>query len=172
MDLFTYFWLFLKASLFSTSGLGNLPSLHADLIPLGWASDRQFAEALTVGQVSPGPSGLWAISLGYLTAGMAGALLSTVALCIPPFAVLLVDRLHRQIGEHPAVRGFVRGLGLTVNGIFVIVMLDLLLAEGLSPPTLLIAAGAVGLALTRRVPVLVILLLAAGAGILAASRGD
>jgi chromate transporter len=165
IDLFTYFWLFLNASLFSTSGLGNLPSLHADLIPLGWASERQFAEALTVGQVSPGPSGLWAISLGYLTAGLAGALLSTVALCIPPFAVLLVDQLHLRIGDHPAVRGFVRGLGLTVNGIFVIVMLDLLLSEGLGPRTLLIAAGAVFLALSRRVPVVVILLLGAVVGV-------
>lgn len=165
IDLLTYFWLFLKASLFSTSGLGNLPSLHGDLIPRGWASERQFAEALTVGQISPGPSGLWAISLGYLTAGMAGALLATVAISLPPFVVLLIDRLHRRIGDHPAVAGFVRGLALAVNGIFAIVMLELLAENGFNLQTLLIAAGAAALALTRRVPVIVILILAAMIGI-------
>jgi chromate transporter len=166
MDLFTYFWLFLKASLFSTSGLGNLPSLHADLIPRGWAEERHFAEALTVGQISPGPSGLWSISLGYLTAGLPGALLATFALLIPPFAIVLIDRLHRRVGDHPAVRGFIRGLGLTVNGIFVVVMLDLLTTNGFELRNVLFAAGAALLALTRRVPVLAILLLAGVMGML------
>jgi chromate transporter len=166
MDFVEYFWLFLKASLFSTSGLGNLPSLHADLIPRGWAEERHFAEALTVGQVSPGPSGLWSISLGYLTAGLPGALLATLALCIPPFAIVLIDKLHRRIGEHPAVQGFIRGLGLTVNGIFLVVMIDLLTTNGFNPLNLLFAAGAAALALTRRVPVLVILIVAGIGGVL------
>ena len=50
-----YFWLLLKASLFSTGGTGNLPSIHADLLARGWATDRHFAEALAIGQISPGP---------------------------------------------------------------------------------------------------------------------
>ena len=33
-----YFLLFLKASLFSTGGFSNLPSLHQDLIANGWAT--------------------------------------------------------------------------------------------------------------------------------------
>ena len=41
-----YFWLLLKASLVSTGGSGNLPSLHGDLLARGWASERQFAESL------------------------------------------------------------------------------------------------------------------------------
>ena len=63
-----YFWLFFKASLFSTGGTGNLPSLHADLPAHGWASEQQFGEALTIGQVSPGPTGLWVVSLALLLA--------------------------------------------------------------------------------------------------------
>ena len=48
-----FFWEFLKASLFSTGGLGNLPFLHKDLIALGWATESDFITALAVGQVSP-----------------------------------------------------------------------------------------------------------------------
>ena len=32
MSILEFFWLFLKASLLSTGGLGNLPFLHKDLI--------------------------------------------------------------------------------------------------------------------------------------------
>ena len=55
MDWLTWFWIFLKSVLTSTAGFGPLPSLRADLLPRGWATDTQFAEALAVGQVSPGP---------------------------------------------------------------------------------------------------------------------
>lgn len=169
MDTLMYFWLFLKASLFSTSGLGNLPSLHNDLIARGWASERQFAEALAVGQVSPGPSGLWVISLGYLTAGFTGALLALVAICIPPLFVLLVDQLHRRVGDQPAVQGFVRGLSLAVVGIFTVVLAQLLYDNGLDAPSFLIVAASIGLAIPGRVPVVVLLALAALAGIITGS---
>ena len=76
IDPFVYLWLLLKASLVTTTGTGNIPVLYQDLIPRGWATDRQFAEALAIGKISPGPSGLWVISLGYLTDGPRGALLA------------------------------------------------------------------------------------------------
>lgn len=159
------FWLMLRASLLSTGGFGNLPSLHEDLIDRGWATDRQFAEALAVGQVSPGPNGLWVVSLGYLVSGLAGAVLALVAISLPPLLVLGVDRLYRRSGRHPAVRGFVRGLGLAVVGVSVVVLAGLVGATGLDAGVVLVAAGGVVLGLMRRVPVVVVLLLAAAAGV-------
>jgi chromate transporter len=161
MNLFLYFWLFLKASLFSSGGTGNLPSLHTDLLAQGWAREQQFGEALAVGQISPGPSGLWVISLGYLTAGPRGALLSLVAITLPPLLIIGVDRLYRRVQHHPAVEGFVRGLGLAVVGIFIVVLYRLLHSVGLDTRSVLIALGSLGLGATRRVPIVVILLIAA-----------
>ena len=86
MNWLTFFLLFLKASLLSTGGLGNLPFLHQDLIALGWASEADFVTAIAVGQVSPGPTGLWSISLGYLTFGWWGAALALAALSFPAAA--------------------------------------------------------------------------------------
>ena len=165
VDWAVYFWLLLKASFFATGGTGNVPSLHADLLERGWATERHFAEALAVGQISPGPTGLWVVSLGYLTAGRLGALLATVAIIIPPLLVLAIDRLHGHIGDHPAVVGFTRGLSLAVVGVFLVVMADLLVSNGLGWQPVAILLATIGLALTKRVPVLVILLLAALAGI-------
>jgi chromate transporter len=164
-EVLTYFWLLLKASLFSTGGQGNLPSLHEDFLARGWATERQFAEALAVGQVSPGPSGLWVISLGYLTRGWLGAALALVAIILPPLLVLAVERLYRRVGDHPAVRGFVRGLSLAVVGIFLVVLAGLLRGSGLDAVTVLIALGSVVLGASRRVPVIAVLGLGALAGI-------
>ncbi|MCD6289887.1 MAG: chromate transporter, partial [Anaerolineae bacterium] len=54
MNPLIYFLLFLKGSLFSTGGLGNLPILHGDFIARGWATESDFVQALAVGQLSPG----------------------------------------------------------------------------------------------------------------------
>ncbi len=166
IDPLTYFWLLLKASIFSTTGSGNLPILHADLVARGWASERQFAEALAIGQISPGPTGLWVISFGYLTDGLRGALLALIAITLPPLAVLAVDRLHRRIGAHPAVRGFVRGLSLAVVGTFLVVVAGLLRGAGLEASSLLIALAGLALGATQRVPVVLILAAAGLAGVI------
>lgn len=165
MNFSLLFWLFLKASLLSTGGMGNLPSLHADLLARHWASERQFGEALTIGNVSPGPSGLWVISLGYLTGGLRGSLLALLAILMPPMLILGVERLYRRVQNHPAVEGFVQGLGLAVVGVFLVALWGILHSAGLSPRSLTILLTAVGLSLTKRVPILAIVALAGLAGI-------
>ena len=46
MNPLAFFWVFLKASLLSTGGLGNLPFLHRDLLGLGWARESDFVTAI------------------------------------------------------------------------------------------------------------------------------
>ncbi len=161
-----YLWLLLRASLFSTGGSGNIPLVYAEFVPRGWATDGQFAQALAIGQISPGPTGLWVISFGYLTGGIRGAILAVIAITVPPMLVLAVDGLYRRIGSHPAVEGFARGLSLAVVGIFLVVVGRLLRSTGVDVVSVGIAAASLGLGLTRRVPVVVVLLLAAALGML------
>ena len=134
IDALLFFGLMLKATLFSTSGSGNLPILHQDMLARGWATDHQFAESLAIGQISPGPSGLWVISLGYLIDGLRGAVLTLIAIALPPLLVLLVAGFYRRYGDHPATQGFVRGLGLAVVGIFLVVLYGILRTAGLVGP--------------------------------------
>ncbi len=160
-----YFWLFFKASLFSTGGFGNLPSLHADLLARHLAADSQFAEALTIGQLSPGPNGLWVISLGYLTGGLPGSLLALLAILLPPLLILVIERGYRRVQHHPAAEGFMSGLALAVAGVFLVTLIGILRSAGLSPRTVIVALGAAALTLTRRVPLFGIIGLAGLAGI-------
>ena len=153
IDPLRLFWLILRATLFSTGGSGNLPMLYNDLRPLGYAAERQFAEALAIGQVTPGPTGLWVVSLGYLIDGVRGALLATVAITLPPLLILVVERFYRRFGTHWGVQGFLRGLALAVSGSFAIVIVGLVRSSTFDLGSMLIVLGSIGLGTTRRVPV-------------------
>jgi chromate transporter len=166
IEPFTYFWLLLKASLFSTGGAGNLPSLHTDLIARGWAQDQHFTEALAIGQISPGPNGLWVVALGYLTDGIRGALLATLAVSSVPMLVLVIHRLYGKASHHPAMQGFVRGLGLAVSGTFLVTMATLANTSGLDIRSVLIILASIGLGVIGRVPVAIHLGLAGLVGVL------
>ncbi len=166
MNPLELFWLFFKASLLSTGGLGNLPFLHKDLIGLGWAGEKDFVTALAVGQVSPGPNGLWSISLGYLVYGWLGAALALAALSLPPLLTMLVAAFYNRIEGQPLVQDFTRGLGLGVVGLTAAVALGLTTTAISDWRGIVITAVALGLAISKRVPVLLILALAALAGVL------
>lgn len=164
IDPLIYFLLFLKASLFSTGGFSNVPSLHQDLIGMGWAVDADFGESIAIGQISPGPNGLWVISLGYLTYGYLGAVLALIAITLPALLVLGVAAIYARIERQRWVEGLMRGISLAVVGILVTVCWTIMRQPGVDWTGWLIAAIAFGLAMSRRVNLIVILGLAAIAG--------
>ena len=164
IDPLIYFLLFFKASLFSTGGFSNLPSLHQDLIGNGWASESDFGHSIVIGQISPGPNGLWVISLGYFTYGYLGAFLALIAIILPALLVLLTAAVYHRIEHRKWVAGFMRGISLAVVGILITVAWSIIARSSLDWKSWLIAAIAFALALSRKVNIIVILCLAAIAG--------
>lgn len=165
MNILYYFWLFLKASLFSTGGLGNLPFLHTDLIQLGWAQEEDFLTALAVGQVSPGPNGIWSVSLGYLTLGWLGAGLAVLALLLPTVLVVVLASVYERMGHLNGVRFFSFGLSLGVVGMSFYIAYMLSKTAITDWIGVVVVLASLGMMLSRRVPVIVILLAAALAGV-------
>ena len=175
---FIYFLLFLKASLFSTGGFSNLPSLHQDLLANGWAKESYFGQSIAIGQISPGPNGLWVISLGYFTYGIAGAALALIAITLPALLVLVISAGYTRIEQRTWVQGAMHGVSLAVVGLLLSVVWTILrdwhmeyLCRGSTCALgvedwkgLLIAGFAFGLALSRKVNILIILGLAGLAG--------
>jgi chromate transporter len=154
-----YTLLFFKASLFSTGGFSNLPSLHQDLLTRHWAHESDFGQSIAIGQISPGPNGLWVISLGYFTYGLLGAYCALVAITLPPMLVLAVERSYRRIERWPRSQGTLRGVSVAVIGLLLTVLWTILRQPGVDWKGWLIAAGAFALALSRRVNIVVILAL-------------
>ena len=164
MNPFIYFALFLKASLLSTGGLGNLPFLNNDLIALGWAQPADFLTAIAVGNLSPGPNGLWSVSLGYLTFGWLGAVLALGAISLPPLLILVISTFYNRIEHQPIVQDFTRGLALGVVGLTLGVSFNLATASIVDWKGIALMLGALGLALSKKIPVVLILIIAAGMG--------
>jgi chromate transporter len=161
-----YFLLFLKASLFSTGGFSNLPSLHQDLLGNGWATEIDFSESIAIGQLSPGPNGLWVICLGYLTYGWLGGTLALIAIVLPALLVLVVSNGYQRIEHQRWVPGFMRGISLAVVGITLTVVWSIISVPLVDWKGYIIGIASFGLALTRKINIMLILALAAGAGFL------
>lgn len=163
---FVYWFLFFKASLFSSGGFSNLPSLHQDLIANGWANGTEFGQSLAIGQVSPGPNGLWVICLGYLTYGYLGAALALIAITLPPLLVLAIAAVYDHIKGRRWVQGLMRGVSLCVVGITLTIVWTVVSQSGADWRGYAIAAAAFGLGASNRVPIIIILGAAAVAGLL------
>ena len=165
MNPLAYFLIFIKASLFSSGGMGNLPSLHQDLLANDWAQQADFSKAIAIGQITPGPNGLWVISLGYITYGFLGAFLSLIAITVPPFLVLLFEAVYRRVEDRRSVRGLTRGLSLTVFGLLLTVAASSITSPEIDWRGWLIGLATFGLSLSGKVHVIFILGAAALAGL-------
>ncbi|MBV9227961.1 MAG: chromate transporter [Chloroflexi bacterium] len=161
-----YFLVFLKATLLSTGGPGSIPILHQDIISNGWANEIQFGQAISIGQFSPGPTGLWVISLGYFTYGFWGAIFALVAVTLPPLLVLVVAVGYKRIENQEWVSSMMRGISLAVIGMSLTVAWSINNRPGVDWRSWLISAVALGLAASRRVHILIILALAGAMGYL------
>ena len=104
----------LLASLLGFGGLGSLPVLRSQLSAAGLAPDGVILPALAVGNISPGPNGLYLVVVGYFLRGLPGALLAVAALLIPPMLVLLLDRLKARLVHLRRFRSALASLSIAV----------------------------------------------------------
>jgi chromate transporter len=83
--LFALFGYFALLSLFAVGGANAaIPEMHRIAVEaMHWMSDRQFADSYAIAQVSPGPNVIIVTLIGYHVAGLAGAGVTTAAMCGP-----------------------------------------------------------------------------------------
>ena len=99
-------------------GLAMIPAIeHMVVIEQGWLDPKAFADAIALGQITPGPVAICATFIGYRVAGVAGALVATVAMFAPAIALALaaghsVDRFRAS----PLIEGGLRTLAPAVIG--------------------------------------------------------
>lgn len=75
------------------SGYVLLAFLRADLTERwGWLTDQQLIDAVTIGQITPGPVFTTATFIGYLLGGWSGAVLATIAIFIPGFIFVAISQ--------------------------------------------------------------------------------
>ena len=101
------------------SGYVLLPLLRSEFVGgLHWLTDRQLLDAVAFGQVTPGPVFTTATFLGFLFAGVAGALVATAAIFAPGLALVpFLNRIVKLASRHAWVRWFVDAANAAALGL-------------------------------------------------------
>ena len=136
---------FLKVgSVLFGSGYVLLAFLRADLVERwGWLTDQQLIDAITVGQVTPGPVFTTATFIGYLLGGWAGAALATAAIFAPGFFFVAVTQpLIPRLRASRALGGCLDGVVAASLGLMAAVTWQLARAAVVDLPTALIVVAA------------------------------
>jgi len=161
--------IFATCSVIAVGGAtSTVPEMHRQAVDVHhWLGDRTFSELFAIAQAAPGPNVVFVALLGHYIAGIPGALIAIVAMCVPSCTIAygaarLVDRFRHarwrivvQAGLVPITVGLVASSALILTR-----------AADRGPATALITAASFALCYWTRVTPLVALALAAGLGLM------
>ena len=129
------------------SGLAIVPFLYAGTVTEHhWLTDRQFVDAVAVAMITPGPVVITTGFIGYLVAGLPGAVMAAVATFLPCYLITIVSAPHfKKWGKNPSVIAFVDGITAAAIGAIagsVVVIAQRSISD---IPTAMLALGATAL---------------------------
>ena len=113
MILLQLIYQFFKTGLFAVGGgLATLPFLYEMSATTGWFTEQDILNLLAVSESTPGPIGInMSTYVGFITAGIPGAILASLALTAPSvIVILLVIQVLDKFKDSPVVEGIFQGL--------------------------------------------------------------
>lgn len=160
---------FAALSLVAIGGINAiLPEIHRVVVDVeGWMTSGEFADLFALAQLAPGPNAMVVALVGWKVAGVAGALVATIATCGPSSVACYVawqwaDRLREskmraivQRALAPLAIGLILASGYTLArgadrspGAFVLTLIAAaaLTWTRVNPVWVLLVAGVAGLA--------------------------
>jgi chromate transporter len=171
--LWLLFWYFAEAGAFVFgSGLAIVPFLHNGVVnQFGWLTEQQFLDAVAVAMITPGPVVITVAFIGYLVAGPTGASIAALAVFLPCYLLTILPAPHfRRYAQNITIKAFVDGVTAAAIGaiagasvvlgrraiydvttalIALAVFLILWRTRRVPEPLVIVAAGIVGIAVSR-----------------------
>jgi chromate transporter len=120
-----------------------LAFLRSEFVDPGLLTYQQQLDAVAVGQVTPGPVFTTATFIGYVLAGVPGALLATVGIFLPGFVfVVLTGPIIPRLRNSPVLAGLLDGANVASLALMAGVTWQLGRASLVEPVPALIALAA------------------------------
>ena len=168
VDLAQLFLIFLKVgAVLYGSGYVLLAFLRNDLVlRLGWLTDQQLVDAIAIGQVTPGPILTTATFIGYVLAGIPGAVVATLGIFLPSFIfVMILNPLVPRMRQSPWTAALLDGVNVAALGLMAGVTLFIGRTAVIDIPTIILALVTVVLLFRFKVSTIWLVLGAAAIGL-------
>lgn len=127
-SLWDIFFYFLKiGSVLFGSGYVLITYIQQDVVKgFGWLTGRQLLDAVAIGQLTPGPVSTTVAVVGYIVAGLSGAIVATLGIFLPSFVlVILTAPLIPRMRKSTFLGGFLSGVNTGVIAAIVVTLIDL-----------------------------------------------
>ncbi|MFL6653411.1 MAG: chromate transporter [Sulfurifustis sp.] len=100
------------------SGLAIVPFLYGGVVnEYHWLNERQFIDAVAVAMITPGPVVITVGFIGYLVAGLPGALVAALATFLPCYLFTVIPAPYfKKHGKRPDIAAFVDGVTAAAIG--------------------------------------------------------
>jgi chromate transporter len=172
MNPFLLYLILLKGTITAFAGLASLPVIQDALVfHYHVLTDQQLNEAVVITRSTPGPVGLYIVSVGYFVAGVPGAIAGWAAMVTPALLIIpLVHFVGRKM-ESPRVKGVLQTVVIASAGLLLAAVIPLARDALTDPVTIVIAAATVALLLTTEIDTLWMILGAAVISLTASSSG-
>jgi chromate transporter len=100
------------------SGLAIIPFLQQGVVQqFGWLNEHQFLDAVAVAMITPGPVVITVAFIGFLVAGLAGAVMASIGIFLPVYLFTIIPapwfKRHR---DNPQLKAFVDGATAAATG--------------------------------------------------------
>ncbi|SPF36413.1 Chromate transporter family protein [Candidatus Desulfosporosinus infrequens] len=128
MNLIELFLVFLKIGAVSFGGgYAMIPFFETEMVSHNWVSLADYVKVIAIAQVVPGPFAVDSSSyIGFKVAGILGALIATLALCLPSFiASVIITKFYTQFKNNKYINALLMGvrpavLGLLISAAYII----------------------------------------------------
>ena len=149
------------------SGLAIVPFLQQGVVEqFGWLTDRQFLDAVAVAMITPGPVVITVVFIGFLVAGLVGAVAAAIGIFLPVYVFTVVPApWFSRNRNNVQLKAFVQGATAAATGALSGAVVVLAMRAIHDVPTALIALATFATLWKFKVPEPIVVLGAAAAGL-------
>jgi chromate transporter len=150
------------------SGLAIVPFLHQGVVQqFGWLNEQQFLDAVAVAMITPGPVVITVVFIGFLVAGVLGAIAAAIGIFFPVYVFTVIPApWFSRNRDNAQLKAFVQGATAAATGALSGAVVVIALRAIYDVPTVLIALVSFGILLRYKVPEPILVVAAAVVGLI------